>query len=133
MSLSDPIVLSVDVANNNTPVAVNLARFREVTDETVYKLPSHTLSLRNLVAFSRTFPKQVGNFRGLARAKIVFTQDVTVVGVDGANIVAPFTFIVEARTPVGVSLGDQVSKRQHVISLLDNDALMEKFIGALEI
>lgn len=87
---------------------------------------NHSAISRDMINFYRTAPKQNGNFRGVMKRAVKFTQDQVVDGVDGVSqIVSPIIYEISCSIPVGVSLAAQVLMRQKGVALLDMDTIMD--------
>lgn len=127
------ITLAVDVANNATLVSKDFNRFDVYQNRSVYNSEDHTISSPDTLTFYRTVPKQSGNFKGQAKSAAKFSKNLTVVGVDGADVQAPLILEVSASIPVGATLAIQKEIRQRAIALLDRDDIMEPLMGLLEI
>lgn len=128
------ITLAVDELNNGTTIDRLYTRFEELTDRSTYVGPLHTVSMRDMFSLYRRFPKQSGNFRGVIRPSIKFTQDYDVLGVDGMSVLtSPYILEVSESIPVGVATADVLIMRQRAMALLDSDAIMNPFHEALMI
>lgn len=121
---SNLITLSVDVANNATPVDIDYSRFDVYQNRSVYNSESHTILAPDTLGFYRTLPKQSGNFRGQAKTAFKFAKFLTIPGVDGTNVVSPYILEVSTSIPVGASLAIMQEMRQRAIALLDRDDIM---------
>lgn len=131
--LDNTITLSVDAANTGSSSAYSLVRLHEYDDKTIYYGPSHTRASRELMTFTRSEAKPSGSFRGIDSSTMKITVDVVVPGSDGVDRVAPFTIICEARMPVGVDANIVKKYRQVLLAALDNEALMTRVHGILEV
>lgn len=130
----DEITLSVDELNNATLVDETLSRFEENLNRSVYVGENHTVVTKDTLTFYRTFPKQNGNFRGVAKTSCKFSRDMAVAGVDSlTTISAPIIIEISFSIPVGVSAADVLLHRQRAIALLDQDAVMTPLNGQLMI
>lgn len=119
------ITLAVDVANNGTTVDYDFSRFEESLNRTIYAGENHAIDAKDTLAIYRTAPKQSGNFKGVAKTSVKFTQDNTVLGVDGlAQLTSPLIAEVSFSIPVGVTTASVIEMRQRLIALLDQDSVM---------
>lgn len=132
---SNEIILSVDEDNTGTnPVIKTYTRYDEYNNRTVYTGDNHSVASKNTLGLYRTFPRSSGNFKGVAKTSAKITIDTTVVGNDGlAQLTVPVIGEVNFSIPVGVSAADQMVIRQTLISLLDDDTIMEKLMNKLEV
>ena len=123
------ITLAVDELNNATTVDHIYSRFEEYLNRSVYIGPLHALNARNTMAMYRTVPKPSGNFLGVNKTSVKFTKDVTVLGKDGTNLVAPIIFEVSCSIPVGVTNATVLLERQKVVAVSDRDDIMTALNG----
>jgi len=129
---SNTITLAVDVLNNDSTVDYDFTRFEEYQNRSVYIGEDHQLTSRDTLSLYRTFPKSVGNFKGMSKCAAKFSQDIEVTGVDGlAALVAPLILEVSASIPVGATLAQQLVARQRAIALLDDDTIMVALMNQL--
>lgn len=121
------ITLSVDEQNDGIdPVNHVFTRFEEFQNRATYIGPGHSMAARNTLGIYRTFPKIAGNFRGVSKSAVKFSQDMAVTGVDGVStLTAPMIAELSFSFPVGVSAANQKAFRQKVLALLDLDTVME--------
>lgn len=123
--LANQLSLNVDAANNSTVVAQTYDRYEEFQNRSVYIGTDHLPESRNALALYRTFPTKSGNFKGVSKSAVKFTQDVVVPGVDGSTtLTAPIIIEVSFSVPVGAATADVVEQRQRVLAALDDDTLM---------
>lgn len=120
--LANTITLAVDVAGNGTLVNQVYTRDDEFPNRALYVGVDNTASLRNTITTYRTKPKKSGNFPGVTKAEVKFTQDAVVPGVDlstsfaGANIVDASTSFT-----VGITPALAMELRQRLIAWFDNE------------
>lgn len=132
--LDNTLTLGVDVANNATIVDRPYRRYEENLNRSVYVGPNHTLTTKDTLTFYRTSPKPSGNFRGTAKTSFKFSQDQSVLAVDGiSQLTAPAIVEVNFSLPVGVTPAQVLELRQRVIALLDSDNIMNNLNNTLEI
>lgn len=123
---ADQVSLSVDVANNGIPVAEVFSRYEEFPNRATYIGDGHTPDSRNQFGLYRTFPSKSGNFKGVGKTALKFTQDIQVAGVDVAStLTAPMIAEVSFSLPVGATPADVKHIRQRVIAALDDDTVMD--------
>jgi len=132
--LDNIITLPVDPANNETVVQEAFTRYQEFGDRSEYIGPGHTLQNRNILSFSRTFPKTAGNSKGIAKSSIKFTADIQVEGVDNTTtntraLIGGVTFNI----PVGTTAEQAMALRQRLIAMIDNDLLLARSSEQLEV
>lgn len=122
----DQITLSVDEENDGVgPVDHVYSRFESHLNRSVYVGPGHAISSKNTLSLYRTAPKPSGNFRGVAKTAVKFSEDLLVDGVDGvAQITAPIIIDVSFSIPVGATHAAILKARQRALSLLDYDTVM---------
>lgn len=119
------ITLSVDVANDGTEVYQVYSRFEENVNNSTYVGTGHTLATRDKFTLYRTNPTQQGNFLGVAKSTIKFTEDILVAGVDAAtSLKSPIIATVGFSIPVGASIAQITEVRQRILALLDSDTIM---------
>lgn len=120
------ITLPVDVANNATIVNQPYNRYEEQQNRTTYIGAGHLPEERDMMTIYRTLPTKNGNFKGVAKSAVKFTQDVSVPGVDSnTQLTAPLIFDLSVSMPVGCSAAILKEMRQRAIALLDDDDLMD--------
>lgn len=121
----DSITLAVDVLNDANTVDHVFTRFDEYQNRSVYNHSAHSLVARDTLTLYRTFPKASGNFKGMAKSAIKFSQDLEVLGVDGiTTLTSPIIAEVGFSIPVGVTPAEQMIARQRVLAMVDFDAVM---------
>lgn len=127
--LDNIITLNVDLLNSGVMTPIDFIRFDEYQNRTVYISENHEPGMRDLLTFYRTFPKQVGTFKGVRKSSAKFTTDFTVSTSDGLTTISPSIVEVNSSLPVGLSDAQLVKIRQRAIALLDQDILMNKLQG----
>lgn len=131
---SNTITLAVDTANTGTTANQSYNRYAEKENSSSYISATHTLVLRDMIEFGRTFPTQSGNYRGVLRPSIKLTEDVEVTGVDSTTtVVQPLIANLSFSIPVGTSAAATLELRQRLLALLDDDAVMAPLLNNLEI
>jgi len=126
--LPDSITLSIDEDNDGAnPVSHVLSRAEESANKSTYNDAAHTVASRKQCSFLRTFPKQAGNFYGTLRTSVKFTDDITVVGVNGENIKVPIIAEAAFSFPVGTTNAQATLMRQKLVSICDYDTVMDPF------
>lgn len=132
--LDNQITLAVDPLNTGTTVSKVYRRFDTFQNRSIFIGDGHSSAARNNLSFYRSFPSRVGNFRGVAKTSVKFTEDVTVSGVDStATLTAPVIVEVNFSFPVGVTTAHVKEMRQRVIALLDQDSIMDNLNNIQEI
>lgn len=122
---ADNLTLSVDALNNSSPANEVYTRFEELPNRSTYIGADHAPELRNQLALYRTFATKSGNFKGVSKSAVKFTQDLEVPGVDSSTtLTAPAILEVSFSVPVGAEVADILHLRQRVIALLDADTIM---------
>lgn len=125
MALSQDITISVDAANDSNPANQVYSRFDSYQNRSVYIGADHAPDARNMLGFYRTFPTKSGNFKGVAKTSVKFTQDVEVSGVDSSTtLTSPIILDLSFSVPVGAPVADLVEVRQRLLALIDNDTFM---------
>lgn len=131
--LDNTITLPVDPANNNTVVNELYTRFEEFANRTVYIGDDHTLSTKNTIVVTRNLPTVSGNFRGVAKSALKFTQDVQVAGVDSTTTNASSMIgAVNFSIPVGTTSAQAMHLRQRIVAMVDH-AIMIRLTERLEV
>jgi len=121
---SNTITLPVDIANDGTIVSQDYLRHEEYLNRSVYIGASHGFSSRDLMTLYRTPPTRSGNFFGVSKTSIKFTQDVIVPAVDGTDYTSAIILDFTASVPVGASIASKTELRQRLLAILDNDEVM---------
>lgn len=122
----DQLTLSVDVANDGNLVTETYTRYEEFQNRSKYIGSGHTPGSRNEFGIYRSFPTKTGNFKGVGKTSVKFTEDKSVPGVDSSTTIsAPVILEVSFSVPVGISANDMKHYRQRCIALLDSDAFMD--------
>lgn len=130
--LDNQITLPVDTLNNGTPSNRVYKRMEEYTSRSVYKGPSHTLSLRDTMGFYRSPVNRSGNSLGVAKSAMKLTQDITIPGADGTNLIKPMIGDVLFSIPVGATPAQTLEFRQRMIAMIDH-AIAAQLVDELEI
>jgi hypothetical protein len=127
--LANTLVLEVDVNHDGTATAdatEQFTRYEETQNRTVYIGENHTPGERNLITFSRSTPKRAGNFKGVGKSSVKFTQDITVAGVDSTtNVGSAIIIEVNFSVPVGTTRAQLLAIRQRLVAMLDDDSTMD--------
>lgn len=119
------IILAVDTLNNDTTNNETFTRFEEAQNRSVYVGATHSVGSRDTLTLYRTFPKPNGNFKGVAKTSVKFSQDHQFDGIDGvASITAPIIVEVSFSIPVGATSAQALEARQKALALLDLDTVM---------
>lgn len=123
------ITLTVDVANDGATTADETqvySRFEEHLNRSVYIASDHSVIAPHTLSLYRTQPKANGNFLGMAKSAIKFSECLAVTGADGVTTVkAPLICEISLAVPVGATTAQVVEIRQRAIALLDNDSVMD--------
>lgn len=122
----DTVTLPVDEENDGVGLVNHIyTRFTPYENRTVYMGPNHSPVTPNTLTLYRTFPKVSGNFRGVSKTSVKFSETVLVDGADGvAQLSAPIICEVSFSIPVGVSAAQTKIARQRALALLDLDSVM---------
>lgn len=130
MSITSPITLSVDVANNDVLVAQEFTHFQNFGSRSAWQGANHTFTQRDELALYRTMPRPSDEFKGTRKTAFKFTVDVQVDHPDGVSkVTSPIILEVSASVPLGAEDAEPgllKEIRQRAIALLDDDALMDK-------
>lgn len=124
--LDNVITLAVDTLNTGSTTDIDYSRFEEYLNRSVYISDDHEPGMRDTLAFYRTLPKPVPNFKGVRKSTAKFTLDQTVDDGAGGTVDVPAIVEVNFSLPIGVTEAVMVILRQRVIALLDNDTFMNK-------
>jgi len=129
------ITLDVDTDNDGGATAAETftySRFEEFQNRSTYISSDHSLAVRNQLGLYRTMPKQSGNFRGVAKSAIKFTQDYQVAGVDATTTnVAPGIIDIGFSIPVGITPEQDLALRMRAVALLLQDTILAPLVGQL--
>lgn len=127
MSQSDPLIISVDAANNSLPANETYNRSTSLGENRIlYRLDGTDPDDRDELSLARSFPKRSGNFRGVKRTSCKFTKDIAVPGVDGVNVSTAIIVECSFSIPIGTPDATVLHLRQKVVGMLDNDTIMDK-------
>lgn len=128
------ITLAVDKLNTGATTDKDYSRLDVFQNRANYVATTHTLDNRDTVSLYRTFPKQSGNYKGVAKSSIKLTKDISVLGVDQtSSIISPIIIEVSFSVPVGSPVADVLELRQTVLSILDRDDIMNALNNQLMI
>lgn len=121
MSQPNEITLSVDVLNNGTGVNRVYTNWDRTSSRSMYIGPTHTALERDTLTLFRSPAKPNGNFAGVEKTTIKFSEDAEVLGNDGATTIrAPKICEISFSLPVGVTAAEKVEFRQRAIAALDH-------------
>jgi hypothetical protein len=122
----DSIVLTVDLANDGTTADQTYSRFDKTGNKSVYIGAAHVPEARDMFALYRTPPTRSGNFKGVSKSAVKFTEDVSIAGYDSATtLTAPMILDVSFSIPVGATDAQAEELRQRAIAFLDGSTIME--------
>lgn len=124
--------LAVDTANTGTTSDQVFKHHDTVGQKKIYHRSDHTLSERHDMAVTRKMPTRSGNFLGVAKGGVKFTDDYDVTGLDGTSITSGGWMSLEFGLPVGVSDADKLELRQRMHAAIDRDDLFDEFFSKLE-
>lgn len=122
--LDNEITLAVDTANTGVTTDVVYSRYDSYQNRSVFISDTHQPDNRDLLTFSRTFPKVAGTFRGVRKTSVKFTEDCEVSTNDGGTTLSSQIAEVKFSIPVGVPTAAIIAFRQKVVALLDDDDVM---------
>lgn len=132
--LDNTITWSVDDTHDSTPADQVYTRYDEYQNRTVYNGPGHALDARNQAVVTRSFPTVSGNFRGVAKSSLKFSEDVEVAGVDSSTTnVAPSIITVNFAIPVGTTAAQAMEMRQRVVAALNDEDFITRLTEELEV
>lgn len=133
--LDNILTFAVDHDRDDTTTDELYERDNEVTaNRTVYKGADHTLALRNTMTVGRNWPKASGNFPGVAKTSVKFTQDIEVAGVDtSTTIVAPDIAEASFSLPVGTTAAQAMHMRERLIAALNHQDFITRLTEGLTI
>jgi hypothetical protein len=120
------ITLAVDIANSGSTTNEVYNRYEETQNRTTYIGSGHTPDSRDSLTLYRTQPTRTGNFKGVAKSAVKFTDDVEVSGVDSSTtLAAPMILEISFSIPVGTAATDVKHLRQRALAALDDDSVMD--------
>lgn len=135
-----PNTITLDVNHDNDDGSTALvtsvySRYDEYQNRSEYIAEDHTLALRNKLGLYRTFPKPSGNFKGVAKSAVKFTQDYVVEGADSTTTVtAPGIVEVSFSLPVGLTPAQTLELRMRAAALIvDGAAIMAPLVDQLAV
>lgn len=120
----DPITIAVDVLNNGTTENQVYERVREEGLKSIYHGPGHSASMRNTLTFIANDPKPSGNYTGVQKSVVKFTEDVSGPGVNGLDVIQPLIATFEVSRPAIATDAQVLEIRQRLHALIDSDAIM---------
>lgn len=119
------IILTVDPENTGVTESQTYDRYEESLNKSVYIGATHVPESRDTMALYRTQPTKSGNFKGVAKSAVKFTEDIAVAGVDSSTtLTAPMIVDVSFSIPVGATDAQVEEIRQRVIAALDDSVMM---------
>jgi len=125
---ANELTISVNVDNDDGTTALVdklFTRFDEFQNRSEYIAATHTLGMRDKLGLYRTFPKESGNFKGVAKSAIKVTRDYEVPGKDSTTtVVAPSIVNVEYNNPVGMTPAQTLEMRMTAIAIQLDDVIM---------
>lgn len=132
--LSNTISVSYDALGDAQSVEKTYTRYDEYQNRTVYVGENHSPIDKDTLTFYRSFPKQVGNYKGVAKTSFKISKDVEVPGVDGlATFSSPVIIEVTFSVPLGVTDAEALRLRHLASSILSSDSLMVSVTKQLQI
>jgi hypothetical protein len=129
------ITLAVDTANNGTTSDKVYTRISVDGNRSTYiNKAEHQPHVRNMLQLYRSDAKPSGNDAGTRKCAVKFTVDQTVPNRDGSgDMVKPLIVEVNIAIPEGTDAAQVLALRQHVVTLMDVDDVMEDLCTILEI
>lgn len=128
--LDNSITLDVDVTNDGATTANETqvySRYEEHLNRSVYIAADHTVAAPHTLSFYRTQPKVNGNFPGMAKSAVKFSECLAITGSDGVSTLKiPLIAEISFAVPVGTTPAQLMEMRQRSIALLDDDITMDK-------
>jgi hypothetical protein len=120
------LTLAVDHDHDGTPTNEVFTKIKQDTTagRSVYKGADHTAAVRNLLSISAREAIPSGDFKGVAKSSLKFTQDLTVPNAVGDDIVAPEIAEVTFSLPVGTTAASAMHLRERVIAALNSQAFI---------
>lgn len=132
--LDNVLTLAVDHDRDATPTDEDYTRFEENLNRSLYVGDDHSVESRNTMTVTRSLPTVSGNFRGVKKTSLKFTQDYEVAGVDATTtLVAPIIISVSFSVPVGATAAAAMHLRERVRAALDDQDLMTRLTESMEI
>jgi hypothetical protein len=126
---ANEITLTVDVDNDGATTADETqvySRHEEHLNRSLYIAEDHTVAAPHTLSLYRTQPKVNGNFLGMAKSAVKFSECLAVEGADGVTTVkAPLICEISFSVPVGTSSAQLMEMRQRAVALLDDDTIMD--------
>lgn len=130
--LSNDISVSYDALADGNLVEKPYSRYDEYQNRSVYIGAEHNPAKRDTLTFYRSFPKQVGDFKGVAKSSFKISVDETVTGVNGlSQITSPFIVEVNFSIPLGVSDAERIRVQQLAAGLIRTGSLMDSLTKQL--
>jgi hypothetical protein len=133
--LDNTLTLPVDVAHDSTFVDEVYTRFDEITNNrTLYVGADNTPTIRNQLMVTRNDPSRSGNFLGVYKTSLKFTQDIEVPGVDPTTTnVAPILFELNASLPIGFTAAEAMHLRQRIVAAVNHEDFITRLTENREI
>lgn len=123
--LDNTITLPVDPANNEQVANEVYTRYEESANRSSYIGQDHSLAVRNTLAVTRSFPTVSGNFKGVAKSALKFTQDIEVEGVNAMTVnSSPMIGTVGFSFPVGTTPSQAMHLRQRIVAAVDHEIMI---------
>lgn len=116
---TSPIVLAVDVLGNATLVNQSYGMTDFTSVRSRWLADDHTASSRNEMTLFRSAAKPNGNFRGVEKTAVKFTQDMAVPGADGVTtLTIPAICECSFSLPVGMTEAQKLELRERMAAAL---------------
>jgi hypothetical protein len=127
------ITLMVDTTGDGSAiVSETLTRFEEFANRSKYIGEGHAIGMRDELSLYRTFPKQSGNLRGVAKSAVKTTKDIGVPGVDSSTtITQPMILDLSASVPVGATDEEIVYMCQRGAAILALELIQQGLVKKL--
>lgn len=124
--LPNELVLSVDPAHDSNPQDETYSKVKEDSSlgRSVYTGADHSLTMRETLTVSAREPIPSGQFRGVAKSSIKFTEDLTIPNALGDDIVAPQIGEISFSLPVGTTAAQAMHLRQRLVAALNSESFI---------
>lgn len=132
--LDNTITFDVDHDRDATPTEEVFSKFQEFLNRSVYNGADNSDALRNQMVVTRNEPTVSGNFRGVKKTSLKFTQDIEVAGVDTeTTLVAPIILSLSLSLPVGTTAASAMHLRERMRAALDDQDFITRLSEGREV
>jgi len=121
-----PNVVTLTAPKDGVSTSFEYSRYEETQNRSVYIAADHLPDARNMFTVTRSFPTRNGNFKGVGKTSVKFTEDRSIAGVDSSStLTAPTIIEVSFSVPVGMNVSHVSDLRERVRAILADSSFMD--------